>query len=64
MEELVARPGLAAPLRAGLRRLGDLERALGQARNATAEPAAGLPAWAVDAAQRRREPQQIRWAWG
>lgn len=30
--ELAGRPGLAAPLRAGLRRLGDLERALGQAR--------------------------------
>ena len=28
--ELAARPGLAGPLRGGLRRLGDLERALGQ----------------------------------
>ena len=30
--ELAGRPGLAGPLRAGLRRLGDLERALGQVR--------------------------------
>ncbi|KAK9846574.1 hypothetical protein WJX81_006840 [Elliptochloris bilobata] len=52
--ELAKRPGLAGPLRAGLRHLGDLERALGQARNASAQPAAGLPGWAVDAAQRRR----------
>jgi DNA mismatch repair ATPase MutS len=52
--ELAARGAeLAQPLRAALRGMPDLERALGRARNAAPPPHPGLPLWALQAAQRR-----------
>ena len=53
VDELAARPELLSGDRAHLQRTPDLERALGQLRNAAAAPAVGLPAWARRAAQTR-----------
>ncbi|KAK9819817.1 hypothetical protein WJX72_002734 [[Myrmecia] bisecta] len=54
VEELAARPALGSPLRAALRRMTDLERALGKVRNATAAPVPGLPDWQLAGIQKRR----------
>ena len=53
VDELLARPELLSGARAHLQRTSDLERALGQLRNAAAAPAVGLPDWARRAAQTR-----------
>jgi DNA mismatch repair ATPase MutS len=53
VEEFAAAPDLVGQLRRLLKGLPDLERALGQARNAASAPGLGLPQWMLEAAQRR-----------
>ena len=52
-EQLASQPGLGGSIRSTMKAVGDLERALGRVRNAAHAPAAGLPAWVLDQAQRR-----------
>eukprot|EP00884_Botryococcus_braunii_P000476 jgi/Botrbrau1/10429/Bobra.0133s0036.1 len=54
VDEFAASPDLVGELRRRLKGLPDVERALGQARNAASPPSLGLPEWMLDVAQRRR----------